>query len=51
MRTRGPDKVMFASDHPLLEIDKCVGDLASLELPPEILAAYAASNAERIFFA
>jgi predicted TIM-barrel fold metal-dependent hydrolase len=50
MRTRGPDKVMFASDHPLLEIDKCVGDLTTLDLPAEILTAFAAGNAERIFF-
>jgi predicted TIM-barrel fold metal-dependent hydrolase len=50
MRTRGPDKVMFASDHPLLEVDKCVRDLASLDLPPEILEAYASDNADRIFF-
>jgi predicted TIM-barrel fold metal-dependent hydrolase len=50
MRTRGPDKVMFASDHPLLEIDKCVGDLAALDLPAEILEDYVASNAERVFF-
>lgn len=51
MRTRGPDKVMFASDHPLLEIDKCVADLDGLNLPAELLAAYAAGNAERVFCA
>jgi predicted TIM-barrel fold metal-dependent hydrolase len=39
MRTRGPDKVMFASDHPLLEVEKCVGDLRRFDLPPEILEA------------
>jgi predicted TIM-barrel fold metal-dependent hydrolase len=50
MRTRGPEKVMFASDHPLLEIDKCVGDLAELGLPPGTPDAYAAGNAERLFF-
>jgi predicted TIM-barrel fold metal-dependent hydrolase len=51
MRTRGPDKVMFASDHPLLGLDKCVEDLAGLDLPAEIIQAYAAGNAKRIFFA
>jgi predicted TIM-barrel fold metal-dependent hydrolase len=50
MRTRGPDKVMFASDHPLLELEKCVGDLAELDLRADALAAYAAGNAERVFF-
>ena len=39
MRTRGPDKVMFASDHPLLEVHKCVTDLERLDLPVEILEA------------
>ena len=42
---------MFASDHPLPEIDKCVGDLANLDLPPETLTAYAADTAERVFIA
>lgn len=50
MRTRGPDKVMFASDHPLLELDKCVADLALLDLPERVLAAYASGNAERVFW-
>jgi uncharacterized protein len=49
MRTRGPDKVMFASDHPLLEIDKCVADLARMNLPPETLAAYVSGNADLVF--
>jgi uncharacterized protein len=50
MRTRGPEKIMFASDHPLLELDKCVGDLEGLELPAEELEAFASGNAERVFF-
>jgi predicted TIM-barrel fold metal-dependent hydrolase len=50
MRTRGPDKVMFASDHPLLELDKCIADLQHLDLPPEALDAYAYANAARLFF-
>jgi hypothetical protein len=41
---------MFASDHPLLRIDKCVGDLAALDLPEPVVAAYAAGNADRLFF-
>ena len=50
MRTRGPDKVMFASDHPLLEVEKCVGDLEGLDLPAPILEGYAAGNAGRVFY-
>jgi hypothetical protein len=33
---------MFASDHPLLEIAECGGDLADLDLPAKMLAAYGA---------
>jgi predicted TIM-barrel fold metal-dependent hydrolase len=50
MRTRGPGKVMFASDHPLLELDKCLADLEGLDLPGPALTAYASGNAERVFF-
>jgi predicted TIM-barrel fold metal-dependent hydrolase len=50
MRTRGPDSVMFPSDHPLPEIDKCVGDLADLDLPSAIVDGYVLNNAERLFF-
>lgn len=50
MRTRGPDRVMFASDHPLLELGKCIADLGRLDLPADTLATYGFGNAERIFF-
>ena len=50
MRTRGADKVLFSSDHPLLEVEKCIKDLESLDLPEPVLAAYAHDNAARIFF-
>jgi uncharacterized protein len=50
MRTRGPSKVMFASDHPLLEIDTCVGDLDEHNLPTPVVEGCASRNAKRIFF-
>jgi predicted TIM-barrel fold metal-dependent hydrolase len=50
MRTRGQDRIMFSSDHPLLDIGRCVGDLEGLDLPPEALDAYAYGNAQRVFF-
>ena len=50
MGTRGRDKVLFSSDHPLLDIGRCVGDLEGLDLAPEALDAYAYANARRIFF-
>jgi hypothetical protein len=39
MGTRGPDKVMFAADYPLLEVEKCAGDLAKLNLATPVLEA------------
>lgn len=50
MRTRGRDKVLFSSDHPLLDLGKCVADLGQLDLPPEALDAYTYRNAQRVFF-
>jgi len=39
-----------SSDHPLLDIGRCVGDLEGLDLAPEVLDAYAYGNAQRVFF-
>lgn len=50
MRTRGTEKILFSSDHPLLELEICAADLELLDLPPEVLDAYAYGNAARIFF-
>jgi hypothetical protein len=50
MRTRGRDKVLFSSDHPLLDLEKCVADLPGLGLPDDVLDAYAYANARRVFF-
>ena len=51
MNTRGQDKVLFASDHPVLSFQRCVGEARKLDLRPGVLDKYLRANAERLFFA
>jgi predicted TIM-barrel fold metal-dependent hydrolase len=50
MSTRGKDRIMFASDSPVLSITRCVKEAAALELSPEVLDAYLYGNAQAFFF-
>jgi predicted TIM-barrel fold metal-dependent hydrolase len=50
MRTRGKDRIIFASDSPVLSITRTVGEAAALDLPAEVLDDYLFGNAERFFF-
>lgn len=50
MRTRGRAKVLFASDHPLLELEKCLADVRDLDFNDDLRDAYLHGNAERLFF-
>ena len=50
MRTRGKNRIMFASDSPVLSITRCVKEAAALELSPEVLDAYLYGNAQAFFF-
>ena len=50
MSTRGKGRVMFASDSPVLSINRCVKEAAALELAPEVLDAYLYGNAQDFFF-
>jgi predicted TIM-barrel fold metal-dependent hydrolase len=50
MNTRGKDKVIFASDHPAIQMKRCLEDARSLELRPGILDKYLYQNAKRLFF-
>ena len=38
--TRGKDRIMFASDSPVLSITRCIKEAAALDLTPEVLDAY-----------
>ena len=50
MSTRGKQRVMFASDSPVLSIRRCVTEAAALELSPEVLDAYLYQNAQDFLF-
>ena len=50
MNTRGKTKVLFASDHPAIEVGRCMESAASLELRPGVLDNYLYGNASRVFF-
>jgi predicted TIM-barrel fold metal-dependent hydrolase len=51
MRTRGGDKVMFASDYPFLSMERCRSEVEALELDPETRHNFLFGNAHRAFFA
>jgi uncharacterized protein len=50
MRTRGQQKVIFASDAPMLSITRTVTEALQLDLPPPVLDNYLYGNAQRLFF-
>ena len=50
MRTRGPDKVIFASDSPVLSMTRCINEARQLDLPPDVLENYLGRNARQFFF-
>ncbi len=50
MNTRGQGKVIFASDHPALPIERCLTEAAALELRPGVLEKFLYENAQRVFF-
>lgn len=50
MSTRGTDRIMFASDYPVLSMERCVGEAAALELTDEVRDAWLFGNANAFFF-
>ena len=50
MNSRGRHKILFASDHPVLGMDRCCAEARELSLKPEALRAYLNENAQRLFF-
>ncbi len=50
MRTRGTDRVIFASDYPVLSMERCIGEARALDLPAPVLEAWLHGNAEAFFF-
>lgn len=53
INTRGKDKVMWASDHPVLDMTKCLQGTQDIEskLRPEVLENYLYENAKRVVLA
>jgi predicted TIM-barrel fold metal-dependent hydrolase len=50
MNTRGQDKIIMASDHPVLSTERCVREASELELRPGVLDKFLYENARRVFF-
>jgi predicted TIM-barrel fold metal-dependent hydrolase len=50
MNTRGQDKIMFASDHPVLSFERCVKEAEDLDLREGVLDKFLYANAERLFW-
>ena len=50
MSTRGKNRIMFASDSPVLSMTRCVKEAAALDLPADVLDAYLYQNAQAFFF-
>ena len=50
MNTRGQDKIIFASDHPVLSFERCVKEAQELNLKEGVLDKFLYANAERLFW-
>jgi predicted TIM-barrel fold metal-dependent hydrolase len=50
MATRGKNKIMFASDFPVLSMERCLGEVANLDLAAEVKQAWLYDNAQAFFF-
>jgi predicted TIM-barrel fold metal-dependent hydrolase len=50
MNTRGQDKVMFASDHPVLPFERCIKEAQALDFREGVLDKFLYGNAEKLFF-
>ena len=50
MRTRGKNRILFASDYPVLSMERCLGEAAALGLPEEITNGWLFDNADQFLF-
>ena len=50
MRTRGKDRIMFASDSPVLTLERTLGEAQALDLPDDVRDGWLYANADRFFF-
>jgi predicted TIM-barrel fold metal-dependent hydrolase len=49
INTYGQDKVMFGTDYPLLDFDRCMKEIEALNLRPEVLPKFLRDNAARVY--
>jgi predicted TIM-barrel fold metal-dependent hydrolase len=50
LATRGKDRILFASDYPVLSMQRCVDEAKALDLSPECREAWLYGNAAAFFF-
>jgi predicted TIM-barrel fold metal-dependent hydrolase len=50
LSTRGKDRILYASDYPVLSFQRCLDEARKLDLAPEVLAAWLHGNADAFFF-
>ena len=50
LRTRGKERIMFASDFPVLSFERTLGEAAALDLSDEVRDAWLFGNADAFFF-
>jgi predicted TIM-barrel fold metal-dependent hydrolase len=51
MSTRGKDRIMFASDYPVLSMQRCLGEARALDLTDDVRDGWLYGNAMSFFFA
>lgn len=49
MKTNGQDKVLFATDFPMLAFEKCTEQALALDLPPAVQEKFLSANARAVF--
>lgn len=50
MNTRGRDKILWASNHPTLPLERCFAEFSQLDLRPGVLDCFLYANAARVLF-
>jgi predicted TIM-barrel fold metal-dependent hydrolase len=50
LSTRGKERILFASDYPVLSMERTIGEASALGLEPEVLDNWLYGNAESFFF-
>jgi predicted TIM-barrel fold metal-dependent hydrolase len=50
MNTRGRNKILFASDHPVLSFERCIKEAEELDLRDGVLDDFLYANADRLFW-